>query len=216
MALIKTIASLAMRKKLNELTDEVSETENLLDIMVPYADLMTLLLVFFVFFYIISDFEKSRLIAQQNEELIALSHLDSLLDMNEKVITIPGEILFDSGKAELKWNSLRTLAQVAENIKRELGENSNKWQIRVEGHTDNVPILTEKYASNWELSTDRALKIVKFFVENNYFPPSQLQAMGFGEFKPIVPNDTDANKKKNRRVEIRLTRRFLEFSSQSQ
>ena len=216
MALIKTIASLAMRKKLNELTDEVSETENLLDIMVPYADLMTLLLVFFVFFYIISDFENSRLIAQQNEELIALSHLDSLLDMNEKVITIPGEILFDSGKAELKWNSLRTLAQVAENIKRELGENSNKWQIRVEGHTDNVPILTEKYASNWELSTDRALKIVKFFVENNYFPPSQLQAMGFGEFKPIVPNDTDANKKKNRRVEIRLTRRFLEFSSQSQ
>jgi flagellar motor protein MotB len=215
MALIKSMEKLAVHKKMNDLSDEISENENLLDIMIPYADLMTLLLVFFVFFYIISDFEKSRLIAQQNEELVALAHLDSLLDTNEKVITIPGEILFDSGKAELKWNALRTLAQVAENIKRELGENSEKWQVRVEGHTDNVPIYTEKYASNWELSTDRALQIVKFFVQNNYFPPSQLQAMGFGEFKPIAPNDTDANKKKNRRVEIRLTRRFIEFSSQT-
>ena len=123
------------------------------------------------------------------------------------MITIPGEILFSSGKAELRWQSLRALAQVAENIKREIG-NEEGWQIRIEGHTDNVPISTVKFESNWDLSMARALSIVKFFVENDFFPPDQLQAMGYGEFKPIAPNDTDENKRKNRRVEIRLTRKY--------
>ena len=192
---------------------EVAEGRNLdtsqhlkLDIMLPFADLMTLLLVFFVFFFIINDFEKGQEILKQNEQIIENSRLDSLLKLNEEVITIPGEVLFDSGKAELMQTSKRTLAKIAENIKKRIG-NDDSWQIRIEGHTDNVPILNGKYASNWDLSTARALIIVKFFMENNFFPPDQMQAMGYGEFRPLVPNDTVENKRKNRRVEIRLSKK---------
>ena len=197
-----------LRRKMYELEEDLDDSQNYGDIMTPYGDLMTLLLVFFVFFFILSDIQKSQRIIEQNAKLSEeQAKVDSLLDLNETVITIPGEILFSSGKAELRWQSLRALAQVAENIKREIGDEEG-WQIRIEGHTDNVPISTLKYESNWDLSMARALSIVKFFVENDFFPPDQLQAMGYGEFKPIAPNDTDESKRKNRRVEIRLTRKY--------
>ncbi|HHE37857.1 MAG TPA: hypothetical protein ENL20_04715, partial [Candidatus Cloacimonetes bacterium] len=78
--------------------------ENMLDTMVPYADLMTLLLIFFVFFFIISDYEKSKMIVE-NQEIMEKVNVDSLFDLNEKTITIPSEILFDIGKADLKWKA---------------------------------------------------------------------------------------------------------------
>ncbi|MCF7912656.1 MAG: flagellar motor protein MotB [Candidatus Cloacimonetes bacterium] len=197
-----------LRRKMVELEEDLDDSINLGDMMTPYGDLMTLLLVFFVFFFILSDIEKSQRIIEQNAKISEeQAKVDSLLDLNETVITIPGEILFSSGKAELRWQSLRALAQVAENIKREINDEQG-WQIRIEGHTDNVPISTVKYESNWDLSMARALSIVKFFVENDFFPPDQLQAMGYGEFKPIAPNDSDENRRKNRRVEIRLTRKY--------
>jgi flagellar motor protein MotB len=192
---------------------DVSESKNLdgsqhmrMDMMLPFADLMTLLLVFFVFFFIINDFEKGQMIIQQNEELIESARLDSLLRLNEQTITIPGEVLFDSGHANLKQTSKRTLAKIAEQIRQQIG-NDSAWQIRIEGHTDNVPISGGQFASNWELSTARALIIVKFFMENNFFPPDQMQAMGYGEFKPLTSNDTPENKMKNRRVEIKLSKK---------
>lgn len=197
-----------LRRKIRELEEDFDDSQNMQDMMTPYGDLMTLLLVFFVFFFILSDIEKSQRIIEQNAKVVeSQAIIDSLLDLNETVITIPGEILFSSGSADLRWQSLRSLAQVAENIQREIGEEDG-WQIRVEGHTDDVPISTVKYESNWDLSMARALSIVKLFVENDFFPPEQLQAMGYGEFKPIAPNDTDENKRKNRRVEIRLTRKY--------
>ena len=203
----RRFADLSMVKRMNDLYDESSENENMLDVMVPYADLMTLLLVFFVFFFIVSDFKKSRVIKQQRMQLQKIAMIDSTADLNEKVITIPGEVLFESGKAELKFNSLRTLALIARNIERQIN-NEKGWQIRVEGHTDNVPIHNKRYKSNWELSTARALSVVEFFVENGYFSPDQMQAMGYGEFKPVAPNDTPENRKKNRRVEIRVYKEY--------
>jgi len=197
-----------LRRRKRELEEDLEDSENMQDIMTPYGDLMTLLLVFFVFFFILSDIKKSQRIIEQNAKVTeSQAVIDSLLDLNETVITIPGEILFSSGSADLRWQSLRALAQVAENIKREIGDEDG-WQIRIEGHTDNVPITTIKYESNWDLSMGRSLSIVKFFVENDFFPPDQMQAMGYGEFKPIAPNDTEDNKRKNRRVEIRLTRKY--------
>ncbi len=200
--------------RIEDLSDETNENQNLLDVMVPYADLMTLLLVFFVFFYITTDYEKNRKIieqnqqiVEQNERLMELAKLDSLLDVNEQIITIPGEVLFGAGDALLKWESLRTLAQVARNIQGKINGEPG-WQVRVEGHTDNIPILSGNYASNWELSSARALNVVRFFMDNNFFPPEQMQAMGYGEFKPLVPNDSNNNRKKNRRVEIRLIKSF--------
>jgi len=198
----------------NDLEDELSESENLLDVYTPYADLMTLLLVFFVFFFLASRYESSQAIMEQNESIVSQNEaivekakLDSLYNRNQQLITIPVGILFESGQAELKWSSKPALDLIIKEIQQKIGDEQG-WQVRVEGHTDNVPILSKKYDSNWELSTARALSIVKFMIENQYFPPEQLQAMGYGEFKPIVENDTRENRAKNRRVEIRLSKSY--------
>jgi chemotaxis protein MotB len=209
--------NIVKQSRIQDLSDENNENQNLLDVMIPYADLMTLLLVFFVFFYITTDYQKNKMlieqnkqIVEQNERLMELAKLDSLLDVNEQVITIPGEVLFNTGEALLKWESLRTLAQVARNIQNRINGEPG-WQIRVEGHTDNLPILSGTYASNWELSSSRALNVVRFFMDNNFFPPEQMQAMGYGEYKPIVHNNNPVNRKKNRRVEIRLIKNFKNY-----
>lgn len=201
-------------RRIQDLSDESNENQNLLDVMVPYADMMTLLLVFFVFFYITMDFKKdktiidqSKKIVEQNERSKELAKLDSLLDLNEQVITISGEVLFNSGDALLNWETIKTLTQVASNIQGRLNGEPG-WHIRVEGHTDNIPILNGNYASNWELSSARALNVVKFFMDNNFFPPEQMQAMAYGEFKPVVLNNNPENRKKNRRVEIRLIKSY--------
>jgi flagellar motor protein MotB len=176
-------------------------------IMTPFADLMTLLLIFFVFFFAKSDYAKTQRIIEQNEAIINKALLDSLIQRNEQVIRIPGELLFDTGKADIKLNFYTTLDAIAEEIKEKIN-NEPGWQIRVEGHTDNIPIFGGKYASNWELSVARALSVVKYFMDREYFPPEQLQAMGYGKFKPLVDNSTPENRKLNRRVEIRLSRYF--------
>jgi len=199
---------------IDDMEDEIAESENLLDVYTPYADLMTLLLVFFVFFSLASRWEvaqqiteKNELIVSQNEAIIEKAKLDSLYNRNQQLITIPVGILFESGQADLKWNSKPALALIIDEIKQKIGDEPG-WQVRVEGHTDNVPILSKKYDSNWELSTARALSIVKFMIENQYFPPEQLQAMGYGEFKPVAENDTKENQARNRRVEIRLSKSY--------
>jgi chemotaxis protein MotB len=77
-------------------------------------------------------------------------------------------------------------------------------QIRVEGHTDSDPIRTERFPSNWELSTARAVNMLKHLANAGKIRAERLSAAGYGESKPLFPNDTKANKAKNRRVEIVL------------
>jgi chemotaxis protein MotB len=182
--------------------------------LVPYSDMMTLLLIFFVFFYLIKDTEigwqsvaedQSKKMLSTNEVAIDSTLYEEVVDLNEKVISIPGGILFESGEANLKWNSQETLLTIAKEIQDVINDGDN-WNIRIEGHTDNIPISNSQYSSNWELSTGRALSIVKFFLRNNYFSADQLQIMGYGEFKPLAPNDTKENREKNRRVEIKLSK----------
>jgi chemotaxis protein MotB len=76
--------------------------------------------------------------------------------------------------------------------------------VRVEGHTDNVPIHTNRFPSNWELSIARAVSVVKYFVDVGNINPQRLSAVGYGESRPLVPNSSAANLAKNRRVEIVL------------
>ena len=75
-------------------------------------------------------------------------------------------------------------------------------QIRVEGHTDNVPIRTAIYPTNWELSANRATNVVKFFIENGQMVPVRLSASGYGEYHPIATNDSSEGRAANRRVDI--------------
>jgi chemotaxis protein MotB len=111
-------------------------------------------------------------------------------------IRLGDNIMFDVGKAELKPSAFPILHAIAKSVK------NNFKQIFVEGHTDNVPIHTAKYPTNWELSTARALSVVRYlhFVEG--IDASRLAAVGYGQYRPLVPNTTPENRAKNRRVEI--------------
>jgi chemotaxis protein MotB len=113
------------------------------------------------------------------------------------VITFVAEVLFDSGRAQLKNSALGTLDKVSSILKEEVPNN----RISVEGHTDNVPIAKSRWASNWELSAHRALSVVEH-LQKEGINPEKLSASGYGEYQPVTSNDTPDGRKKNRRVEI--------------
>jgi len=110
-------------------------------------------------------------------------------------IRLPDEMVFESGKAEILPQFRETLGKIAAILK----EIPN--HIQIEGHTDNVPISTPAFPSNWELSTARAVAILKALITES-IDPNRLSAAGYGEFKPLMVNDTPEGRAKNRRVEI--------------
>ena len=79
-------------------------------------------------------------------------------------------------------------------------------RIRLEGHTDDTPIHTRLYPSNWQLSTARAIAVLKFLIAERSMPSERLSAAGYGEFRPLVPNDSARNRAKNRRVDVVILR----------
>ena len=139
-------------------------------------------------------------LAKKLNEIIDKNSLTEVIKIREEdrgiVLQVDESILFDPGKAEIKESSVDILDTISKIIE----ETDN--DIIAEGHTDNVPINNEKYKSNWELSTDRALNIVKYFIENKKINPVRLSVKGYGEYNPIAPNDTPENRSKNRRVDI--------------
>jgi chemotaxis protein MotB len=135
-----------------------------------------------------------------SEGQVTISQYEDKLTVN-----VAEKIFFDSGSAELKPGGKEVLRKVG-NILKGLTDKV----IRVEGHTDNVPIakpLQPTYPTNWELSAARAITVVRFLQEHAGVPPEMLMAAGFGEYHPIAPNDTPANKQKNRRIEIVLQKK---------
>ena len=113
-------------------------------------------------------------------------------------ISLEDSILFDFGKAEINPQSYLVLNKIVDVIK------SIQNPVRIEGHTDNVAIHTERFPSNWELSVARAVQVLKYFVKVGEIEPQRLSAGGYGDAKPVVPNDTSEHRAKNRRVEILL------------
>jgi chemotaxis protein MotB len=121
---------------------------------------------------------------------------------------VPTDVLFDSGSAELNpaaQAQMTKLAQTLNAVAAEIPSNLD-WIVRIDGHTDKRPIHTAQFASNWELSTARAVAIVKYLVVQG-IPANRLSANGFGQFQPLDPADTEAAYAKNRRIEIQLTNR---------
>lgn len=118
-------------------------------------------------------------------------------DTRGVIIQLRDSVLFESGKADIKENSLPILDKLS-NLISSVPNNS----IVVEGHTDNVPISNYKYETNWELSTARASSVLRYFVETKKMAPARFTAAGYGEYKPIAANDSDENRAKNRRVNI--------------
>lgn len=112
--------------------------------------------------------------------------------------TFEDTVLFDFGRAEINSEAFLFLDKIAGAVK------TLPYPIRVEGHTDNVPIKTKHFPSNWELSIARAVNVVKYLADKCNLNPRRLSAAGYGESKPAIPNTTTANRAKNRRVEIVL------------
>lgn len=112
------------------------------------------------------------------------------------VLRLSAKDFFEPGQAYVKQDALPILGQMAKILK------TAERHIRVEGHTDNSRIASEYFPSNWELSASRATWIVRYFIQQHKFDPKLLSAAGYAEYHPIVANDTDAGRAKNRRVEI--------------
>jgi chemotaxis protein MotB len=118
------------------------------------------------------------------------------IDRRGLVISLKEAGLFDSGSAFIKIGSYPLLAKVAESL--EQYDNP----LRVEGHTDNVPIFSHDFKSNWELSTARATNIVHHLINYYRFDPGKISATGYGEYRPADDNSTEEGRAKNRRVDI--------------
>lgn len=129
-----------------------------------------------------------------------ISDKEVKLQMMEKglVITVVGDVLFDSGKAKIKTSAYNLLDKVA----KVLNENMANFTIGIEGYTDNVPIKHSNWKSNWELSTARSLSVLHYLANEKGVSPERLSAIGFGEYRPVATNDTKEGRKLNRRVEI--------------
>ena len=118
------------------------------------------------------------------------------------------EVLFAQGQAEIAAEGQDQLAKLAvalADIATKIPEDIN-WVLQVDGHTDDVPIRAGRYADNWDLSTERALSVVRFLNQQG-LPANRLAAAGYGEFQPLDAADNDDARRKNRRIELKITQR---------
>lgn len=212
--------------------------------VITFADMMTLLLTFFVVLYSISSLNTERFkrmilgsdapgtsmlelidamsVKQSLENLTGLNQKDisseikEIVEENEEetlgfnnengriVIRIPGKALFEPGNAALVKNSQRVLNEIIKVIK-----SYPSYNIDIQGHTDDTPISTEKFPTNWELSSARATAVLRFFIDKE-IDPKRLTATGFAAVFPLVSNETELGRSKNRRVEIVLEKEKIE------
>ncbi|WML24743.1 OmpA family protein [Neobacillus sp. OS1-33] len=145
--------------------------------------------------------EKLHGLMEQIEDYIEARGLEKVITIKDEPkgikLSLKDVILFESGKADLKGDSLVILKDLLDLIKQV------KNPISIEGHTDNVPITNNEFKSNWELSAARALSVLYFF-EDKGIPSNKLQFSGFGEQNPLYPNDTIEHRQINRRVDITI------------
>ena len=118
------------------------------------------------------------------------------------------EVLFPSGSASMTAEGLAAIDQLAQAIRGLEGTIPAEinWSLQVDGHTDVRPINSREFPSNWELSTARAIQVVRYLVARGV-PAKRLVAAGYGEFQPLEPGETDELLRRNRRIELKLTNR---------
>ncbi|MEE8432740.1 MAG: OmpA family protein [Candidatus Desulfatibia sp.] len=234
-----------------EILDILEDEEQAIWI-VTYADLMTLLLVFFILMYAISSLnllkfktvlasiqvslgeEKPGIglleivkVPEQLDQKISLADLSGLRtrehellgDIDDLIqekklgkyiiaqisegkiyIQIRGKVLFNSGAAQLNDDAKPILDKIISII-----QDYVEFDVNIKGHTDNTPISTAQFASNWELSAIRATTVLKYFIDGEV-NPMRLTATGYGDFLPLVANNSAENRAINRRVEFVLER----------
>jgi len=128
---------------------------------------------------------------------LQLDEYVSVIDETEEVtLRFNSLVLFDSGSAEIKDSGKEVLKKLGDFLARLDSE------ILIQGHTDNLPINTPLFPSNWELSTKRATNVVRYLIDNCGVDPAKITPTGNAEFRPVAPNDTEENRQKNRRIDI--------------
>lgn len=147
--------------------------------------------------------ESSEQLAELIEEAVEEENLGEEIgiEFNSQyvLLTMNGSLLFDSGDAKLKDESLAMMSQIAKILER-----YSEGIIEVEGHTDNVPMKGAKYSDNDELSSARAISVFRYLIENTSISPARIKHSGRGEYVPIADNTTAEGRALNRRVEIRI------------
>lgn len=138
-------------------------------------------------------------IASEVDEFIFKNKLAGQVEVSSDtrgaIITISDVVLFPLGKAEMTGEGKKTLRQIFDLLEQ------FHYHIKIEGHTDNSPINTDKFPSNWELSASRASNVARMLIGHG-FPPERISVEGFAEFRPKVPNDSLKNRAANRRIEV--------------
>lgn len=171
-----------LQARINSLTDEIASLQNLTKAQKAELERMS---------------EQANELEKQLEKEIKEGQIRLKRFHNRLIINIDDRISFDSGSAELKKEILPALDKITK-ILSDYPENT----INVEGHTDNVPIRTKQFRDNWQLSTERALAVLGYILKYKPLNKSRFAAAGYGEYNPIVSNDTPANRALNRRVDI--------------
>ncbi|MCK5568956.1 MAG: OmpA family protein [Spirochaetes bacterium] len=157
-----------------------------------YNDSSTMLIV------TMKDFVESLELAETLEDILKDNIENVRISDDERgiVLSFSGDFLFDSGKAAIKKEIFPILDALADTIY------SCPNDIMIMGSTDNIPINSNLYKSNWELSVYRGLPVLEYFLKEKGLPPSRFYAGGYGSSRPLYPNDTPKNRSSNRRVEI--------------
>ncbi len=142
------------------------------------------------------DLSKVTLVSEKLEKFASV---ELIPDKTMRII-LTGDLLFESGQAQLTGDAKQSLRKLLPIIEQ------TPYMINVIGHTDSIPMHSEKFASNWELSTARAAQVAQFLIEEGHIPARQFVVSGYSYFRPVKPNTTTANRKANRRVEIILSK----------
>lgn len=147
--------------------------------------------------------QENEELAEEVEQVLREESIGDQVDVDFTAqyveLTLNGALLFDSASAELKPDAKTVLDKIGGIL-----EKYSQGTVEIEGHTDNVPMASEKYADNEELSSARALSVFYYLVDHTYLDPVNLQHAGMGERNPIADNDTPEGRRSNRRVEIRM------------
>ncbi|AJY74977.1 flagellar motor protein MotB [Paenibacillus beijingensis] len=135
------------------------------------------------------------------------SQLQTKLNQSQLLITISDNALFSSGSAVVKPNSRSLAVSIANMLQQYPG-----YEIIVSGHTDNEPISTPEFKSNWDLSSTRAIRFMDIMLANKKLDPKLFSAVGYGEYRPVASNESAIGRSQNRRVEVSIIRKYTDPS----
>jgi chemotaxis protein MotB len=135
-------------------------------------------------------------LALKLEDDVRLQRADIVRDGRGLVVSLPEAATFAVGSADVTAEARPLIARVVDELR------GGPYSLRIEGHTDDVPIRTARFPSNWELSTARAGAVVAYLIRDLRFSPARLSAAGYAEFHPRVANDSVENRARNRRIDI--------------